>query len=116
MLREWLFFDIAVISAELDNLPSTDAAKLTKLMEHYRTVGFENPSPAQIDDYGDGIKRLRHIKSNYQGRLLFFTVDRSAGFERLVALTVYKKEGQDVPQNVLERARARKAQYERKRK
>lgn len=37
-------------------------------MEHYRTVGFENPSPAQIDDYGDGIKRLRHIKSNYQGR------------------------------------------------
>ena len=67
-----------------------------------------------VDDFGDGIKRLRHIKPAYQGRMLFFAVDRSPGFERLVALTVYKKEGQEVPRNVFDRAKARKAQFEKK--
>jgi phage-related protein len=83
-------------------------------MEHYRTVGTGNPSPAQVNDYGDGIKRLRHIKAAYQGCLLYFAVERAAGFERLVALTVYKKQSQDVPQQVIERAKARKARFGRR--
>jgi len=86
------------------------------LMEHYRTVGLGNPTPAQIDDYGDGLYRLRHIKAAYQGRLLYFSIDRVAGFERLVALTVYKKESRAEPHGVLERARARMADYGRRRK
>lgn len=114
MRRERVFFDQGVIRAELDDLPAKDASKLTSLMEHYRTAGSDNPSPVMIDDYGGGIKRLRHIKPAYQGRLLFFTMDRTAAFERLVALTIYKKQSQDVPRNVLERAKSRKAQFERK--
>ena len=112
MKREWAYFDPETVVAEFAALPAKDRAKLLALMEHYRTVGLDNPSPAMVDDYGDGIKRLRHIKSAYQGRLLFFAVDRTAGFERLIALTVYKKESQDVPQNVLDRAKSRKLQHE----
>ena|SRR5579862_3222506 len=114
MRREWVFFDQGVVQAELDALPARDASKLISLMTHYRTVGLENPSPAMIDDYGDGIKRLRHIKPAYQGRMLFFAIDRVAGFERLVVLTVYKKESRDVPQNMLDRARSRMAEYKRR--
>jgi phage-related protein len=110
--REWVFFDNGVISGELDDLPAKEASKITGLMDHYRLVGRGNPSPALVDDYGDGIKRLRHVKSEYQGRLLFFTAFKTPGFERLVVLTVYKKESHDVPRNVLERAKGRKAQYE----
>lgn len=116
MRREWVFFDQGVIRAELDDLPAKDASKLTSLMEHYRTVGQGNPSPVMIDDYGNGLYRLRHIKSAYQGRLIFFAVDRAAGFERLVVLTVYKKQSQGVPQNVLDRARSRRTQFEAKEK
>ncbi len=112
MRREWVFFDEKIIRAELDSLPPKEAAKLVSLMEHYGQIGHENPSPAMVDDYGDGLKRLRHIKPAYQGRLLFFAVDRSSGYERLVALTVYNKQSQDVPRNILDRARARKAQFE----
>jgi len=114
MTREWIFYNQKVIQAELDDLPAKDAAKLTSLMGHYRTAGLNNPAPALIDDYGGGIKRLRHVKPAYQGRLIFFAVDRTEGFERLVVLTVYKKEGQDIPQNVIDRAKARKAEYERR--
>ncbi len=57
---------------------------------------------------------LRHIKPAYQGRLIFFAVERAAGFERLVVLTVYKKESQNVPQSVLERARTRMTEYKRR--
>jgi phage-related protein len=105
--REWKFFDDAVIQSELDALPAKDVAKLTSLMEHFAEVGLGNPSPVQIDDYGIGIYRLRHIKPAYQGRLLYFAVERSAGFERLIVLTVFKKENQEVPRNVLERAKSR---------
>jgi hypothetical protein len=56
---------VEVITREFAELPTKDRAKLLSLMEHYRTVGTGNPSPAQVDDYGDGIKRLRHIKAAY---------------------------------------------------
>jgi len=91
------------------------AAKLVSLMGHYEQCGLGNPSPAQIDDYGDGLYRLRHIKPAYQGRLLFFATDRSAGFERLVMLVVYKKQGQTAPQHILETTKKRMEQWEDKR-
>jgi phage-related protein len=69
-----------------------------------------------VDDYGDGLYRLRHVKLAYQGRLIFFAVDRAAGFERLVVLTVYKKQTQKVPARVLETAKRRKKQWEEARK
>jgi hypothetical protein len=83
-------------------------------MDFYRTVGFANPSPAQVDDYGGGLFRLRHIKPTYQGKLIFFAAERAAGSERLVVLTVYKKESQNVPKTVLDRARSRPAEYMRR--
>lgn len=111
MRREWVYFDFETIQGEFADLPDKDRAKLLSLLEHYRTVGLGNPSPAMIDDYGGGLYRLRHIKPAYQGRLIFFAVERLAGLERLVILTVYKKQSQDVPQNILERSRSRMTEY-----
>jgi phage-related protein len=115
MIREFVPFDEDTIQKELDELPPRDAAKLVSLMEHYEQCGLGNPSPVQIDDYGDGLYRLRHIKPAYQGRLLFFAQDCSAGMERLVMLVVYKKQGHKVPQHILETAKKRKKQWEIKR-
>ena len=115
MRREWVYFDFDTIRAEFADLPTKDRAKLLSLLEHYKVAGLGNPSPAMIDDYGEGLFRLRHIKSAYQGRLLFFAVERVAGYERLVVLTVFKKQSQDVPQNVLDRARSRMKDYKRRR-
>ena len=112
MRREFIPFDEEIVQKELDALPASDAAKLGMLMDHYETVGLGNPSPVQIDDYGDGLYRLRHIKPAYQGRLIYFSVDREAGFERLVILTVYKKQSQKVPTSVIETAKRRKQQWE----
>jgi phage-related protein len=47
--------------------------------------------------------------------LIFFAEDRSAGFERLVILAVYKKQGQKAPQHILDTAKRRKKQWEDKR-
>jgi phage-related protein len=115
MRREFIPFDEDAIQKELDELPPKDAAKLAALMSHYEQIGFENPSPAQVDDYGDGIYRLRHIKPAYQGRLLFFASDSSSGFEELVILAIYKKQGQKAPLHVLETARKRKKLWEKTR-
>jgi phage-related protein len=115
MVREFVPFHEDTIRKELDELPPKDAAKLASLMEHYEHCGWENPSPAQVDDYGDGLYRLRHIKPAYRGRLIFFAEDRSAGFERLVILAVYKKQGQKAPQHILDTAKRRKKQWEDKR-
>lgn len=112
MRREFVPFHEGTIQKELDELPPRDAAKLAALMNHYEQCGFANPSPAQVDDYGDGIYRLRHIKPAYQGRLLFFASDRSSGFEQLVMLAVYKKQGQKAPQHIVETAKKRKKQWE----
>ena len=115
MRREFVYFDFDIIRSEFAALTDKDRAKLLALLEHYRNAGLGNPSPAQIDDYGEGLYRLRHIKPAYQGRLLFFAIERVAGFERLVVLTVFKKQSQDVPQNILDRARSRMSEYRRRR-
>jgi phage-related protein len=110
--REFIPFDEETILGELRTLTVGDRAKLQSLIEHYEMVGFGNPSPAQVDDYGDGLFRLRHIKPAYQGRLIYFAIDRTKGFERLVILTVYKKQSQKTPSNVIETAMRRKKQWE----
>lgn len=112
MRREFVPFDADIITKEFDDLPAKDADKFAALLVHYQTTGLGNPAPAQVDDYGNGLYRLRHIKSAYQGRLIFFAVDRVEGFERLVILTVYKKQSQKVPDSVLETAKRRKKQWE----
>lgn len=112
MRREFVPFDEEVIRKEFDDLPAKDADKLAALIVHYQAIGLGNPSPAQIDDYGDGLYRLRHIKPAYAGRLIYFAVDRQAGFERLVILMVFKKQSQKVPANVIETAKRRKQQWE----
>src|ERR1035441_3243590 len=116
MIREFIPFHEDTIRKELDELPSKDAAKLASLMDHYEQCGLGNPSPAQVDDYGDGLYRLRHIKPAYQGRLLFFATDCSAEFGRLVILVVCKKQGQNALQHILETAKRRKKQWEDKRR
>jgi len=110
--REFVPFDEETIRQELRTLPDRDRAKLEALIEHYETVGFDNPAPAQVDDYGDGLYRLRHVKPAYQGRLIYFAVDRTKGFERLVILAVYKKQSQKTPVSVIETAKRRKKQWE----
>ncbi len=112
MRREFVAFDEEVIQSEFASLPAKDRAKLATLVQHYQSSGLGDPTPVQIDGYGDGIFRLRHIKPAYAGRLLFFTVDRSAGYEKLVILLVYKKEGQKTPAHVFETAKRRKRQWD----
>ncbi len=65
MRREFIPFDPAVIEREMAALPRQDAAKLAALIEYYEGCGFGNPGPVQIDAYGDGLFRLRHIKPAY---------------------------------------------------
>lgn len=115
MRREFVPFDEAVVKKEFDALAASDADKLAALIEHYQLCGLGNPSPAKVDDYGDGLYRLRHVKPAYQGRLLFFAVDRSMGFERLVILAIYKKERGKAPKHIIEAAKQRKRQWERNR-
>ena len=112
MRREFDFFDDDIIGREFDELPAKDAANLIVVMDHYETVGFEDPRPAKVQDYGDGIRCIRHFKSNYKGRGLFYIGESSAGYQMLWILTVYKKESQEVPKHIIERAKARKATHE----
>lgn len=113
MRREWEFVS-EVAREEMIELPARDRAKLAVLMEHYASCGAGNPSPAQIDSYGDGLYRIRHIKEEYQGRGVFFVAVREQGYEKLVLLTAYKKETPGIPTNILERARSRMNDYRRR--
>jgi len=116
MQRKFIPFDEQIIRKELDSLPDRDAAKLVAVMEHYEQCGRGNPAPAQIDEYPGGIMRIRHAKSAYQGRAVYFSVERGeGGIERLIVLTVYKKEGTKVPASVLTTAQRRKQQWEQNR-
>ncbi len=123
MRREFDYFDDEIITQELDDLPARDAANLIVVMGRYEEVGFDDPKPAKVQDYGEGIKCIRHVKPNYKGRGLFYVGESGTGYQKLWVLTVYKKESQEVPKHVLERAKTRmvshqakmKAEQERKR-
>ncbi len=109
MRREFVPYDESVIEKELDSLPASDANKLAALINHFENCAFGNPAPARIDDYGDGLYRLRHVKPAYQARMIFFSAEKIDDVERLVILVVYKKEGGKTPKSVIETARQRKA-------
>jgi len=85
---------------------------LIAVIGRYEEVGFDDPKPAKVQDYGDGIKCIRHVKPNYQGRCLFYMGDSAPGYQKLWILTIYKKETQEMPKQVLERAKSRKANHE----
>lgn len=89
----------------MDALPSKDAAKLVALLGNYEVVGHGDPHPAKVQDYGAGILCIRHVKAAYQGGALFYVQESSAGFQKVCILTRYKKPRQEVPRNVLDRAR-----------
>lgn len=114
MRREFDYFDDDVITQELEDLPAKDAASLIAVMDHYETVGLDDPRPAKVQDYGEGIRCIRHVKPNYKGRGLFYVGVTGPGYQKLWVLTVYKKESQEVPRHILERARSRKASHEAK--
>ena len=97
MRREFDYFDDETIIQEFDDLPAKDAANLIVVMGRYEKVGFDDPKPAKVQDYGDGIKCIRHVKSSYKGRGLFYIGESIPGFQKLWILTVYKKESQEVP-------------------
>ena len=77
-------------------------------MDFYETVGVGELSPAKVDDYGDGIKRIRHIKSAAQGRGLFYVGETRAGYQQLWLIAVFKKASQDLPKHIMVRAKERK--------
>jgi len=112
--REFDFFDDELIAREFDELTAKDAAILAVVMDRYQDVGFDDPRPAKVQDYGEGIKCIRHIKGNYKGRALFYVGESISGYQKLWILTVYRKESQEVPQHVLDRAKARRASHEAK--
>jgi len=43
---------------------------------------------------------------------LFYVGESNPGYQKLWLLTIYKKEGQDAPRHILERAKERKALHE----
>jgi nanoRNase/pAp phosphatase (c-di-AMP/oligoRNAs hydrolase) len=48
--REFDYFDDRIIDREFDQLPPKDAARPIVVMDHYETVGFEDPKPAKVQD------------------------------------------------------------------
>jgi hypothetical protein len=54
--REFDYFDDEIITEEMNDLPAKDAANLIVIMEHYEEVGFDDPKPAKVQDYGEGIR------------------------------------------------------------
>ena len=111
MRREIEPFDANTIAAELASLPTKDRAKLAALIEFYEDSGTGNPYPARIDAYGNGLFRLRHVKSAYQGRSLFYISESREGYQKLTLLAIFKKESGKVPTNTLATARSRMEQH-----
>jgi hypothetical protein len=106
MIRKFKAFDVKTINSEFATLPSADLRDLTHAMSLYQQnagVGYT------VKNYGDD---LMMIKGSKQGRCLWFAIGESQnGVEILIALLVYKKEGQEVPARVMERARERLRRY-----
>ncbi len=57
---------------------------------------------------------IRHVKPRYKGRGLYYVGGSGPGYQKLWILTVYKKESQEVPKRILERARQRNSAHEAK--
>ena len=106
--RVFDFYDEAVITKELSELPARIATILIVLMEHYQTIGRGDVSPAIVEDCAFGIKSLRREHFNRLTRMLFYIEPSSEVSEKLWILTFYKTELGKVPEHILERAKNRK--------
>lgn len=108
MVRAFVPFDRRTIDRELDDLlraSAKDAAKLDFCVLRYQNVGFgENPSPAAIKQFKEGFLKLRHASGEYKGRLLFYVPNQPRGTSDLVILTVFRKETQKTPKEIVARA------------
>lgn len=95
-----------IINKEFSALPRESFKDLTFAMDNYQR---DNGVAYRHEHYGEGLEML----AGGQGRCLFFTreaiTDAVTGerVERLIALLVYKKEGQKAPKHVLQTARDR---------
>jgi len=92
-------FDPKVVEKEFLAIPINDRSKLISVMTAHER---EEAGPIKIQTYGGGISCIRHISGRYQDRCLF-----AETADDLVILTVYKKETQEIPQHILERAQSR---------
>ena len=111
MRRRWEFWDVRRLSKELDSVPQSDRLDLLDAMDAFLKLEGIN---YQVDTYATGIKRLRHTNHS-SGRCLFFIEERTRNGETvLIALTIYKKEKDEVPTQIMERAMRRKAEWQRK--
>ena len=64
----------------------------------------------EVEDYGDGLKRIRR-RGRSQGRCLFFPEVESKNSVLLVGLMFYKKETQKAPAQKIETARKAMREY-----
>jgi len=99
-------FNKEIIDAEFASLRKSSAADVAKLlfcMQRFQTaLQGENPSPALIKKFDDGLLELRHEKGQYKGRLLFYKASEPVGTEENVILVVFRKETQKTPTGVVE--------------
>lgn len=108
MGREFVPFDFDEIGKEFNLLDASslrDAAKLDFCMKRIeQTSPKENPSPALVWTFADGLKELRHENANYKGRLLFYIPELPSGSQELVILHVFRKESQKTPRTAIKKA------------
>lgn len=91
------------------SLPEDDLRRLKFAMQNYaRETGIAY----RVETYADqGLMMVTDAGSG-QGRCLFFAVREIKGHEDLIALTVYKKEGQKASRLALARAQRRMKEIE----
>lgn len=75
-----------------------------------------------IRNFENGLKEIRHFRSEYSGRCFFAELDGSHGLANapevrtLVMLRIFRKEGQATPAREINLARARLDEFVRKSK
>lgn len=112
MSRHWSSFDRDVTNREFAEIPGRDLAALFRAMKKF---GLYDPSGWVVKDYGDDLRMIKAANQS-QGRCLFFTTREVLGnngeaHEELVVLLAYKKETQEAPAAVIERARQRMRRF-----
>jgi phage-related protein len=106
--RVWTPFDYKVIQKEFLYLPDQDQVKLHQVMDLYEDCGGPPEAPIVVKTYQEAIRMIKHSSKSRQGRCLFYVSESGKQYEELTILTIYKKESQDVPKTILERAKKRK--------
>lgn len=111
MPQRFVPFDEGVIVKELKALAKSDAksaAKLGYCIERVENEGLDGDhGPAKIQDFGNGLKELRHDSGTYKGRAFFYEAEGPAGIGDLVILRVFRKETAKTPLREIETAEER---------